>query len=532
MSDPTTKPVWATLRARAEQMHGVHLQTLFAAGDARVQRLSVEAAGLYLDCSKQRVTPEIMRILEDLAKQQGLPERREALFTGQVVNSTENRAAWHTALRAPVGGNTGCDDVRAVLDEMRAFVGAVHSGEWRGGDGEIITDVVNLGIGGSDLGPRLVCEALAVPADTPQTHYVANVDPNDLGDVLSRLEPATTLFIVTSKSFTSAETMANARAARKWLHEAGITGAGLARHMIAVSANREAVEAFGIQRMFEFWDWVGGRYSLWSAVGLPIALALGMDAFETLLVGAHAMDRHFLEAPLEANLPVMLALIGVWNRNFLGLTGHVAVPYAQRLKYFAEWLQQLEMESNGKGATYAGDAVKCATVPMIWGTVGTNAQHAYFQMLHQAALAADVDFILPLPDGDMADDGRERQRVANCLAQAEALMSGQSPAAADPADEQQALMAAARYCEGNRPSSTLLMPRLDAWHLGALLAAYEHKTFVQGVIWDVNSFDQCGVELGKSLAGRLIQELESDGQTATHDASTRTLLERVRSSLS
>lgn len=530
MTTPTTQPAWTTLEALAQQLGDASLQALFAADDTRVQQLSAEASGLYLDYAKQRLTPEVMTALRELAAQQGLEARREALFNGRVVNDSEQRAAWHTALRAPrctIADGASCDEVHAVLDGMREFAQAVRAGDWQGYDGRAIRDVVNIGIGGSGLGPRLVCDALAEPDNGPRVHFVANVDPDELADTLTALDPATTLFVVTSKSFGTAETLANARAARQWLYAAGASHADVARHFIAVSTHREAVDAFGIERMFEFWDWVGGRFSLWSAAGLSIALALGMDGFEQLLAGAHAMDRHFATAAPEHNLPLNLALVGIWNRNFLGLDGHVVVPYAQRLERFAEWLQQTEMESNGKSVSRHGEALATATVPMVWGTVGTNAQHAYFQGLHQGDVMADVDFILPLTTASGIDDERERQRVANCLGQAQALMTGRARQTAQAGDSQAEILAAARNFDGNRPSSMLLLERLDAWHLGALLAVYEHKVFVQGVIWDINSFDQWGVELGKELASELGRELEGPA-TSNHDASTQALLARVR----
>lgn len=523
------QPAWKQLEEQARQVGGQSLHALFAADQARVRHCSVEAAGLYLDYSKQRVTPEVMQTLRSLAMQQGLDARRASLLGGEIVNDSEQRAAWHSALRAPrssVKAGHSCAEVHGVLDAMTEFVGEVRSGRWKGHDGRSIRDIVNIGIGGSGLGPRLVCSALAVPQAVPRTHFVANVDPAELDDVLARLDPATTLFVVVSKSFTTAETLANARAARRWLLANGALETDVARHFVAVSTHGEAVDSFGIERMFEFWDWVGGRFSLWSAAGLSIALALGMAAFEQLLAGAHAMDQHFQHAPAQRNLPLTMALVGIWNRNFLGLSGHVVVPYAKRLQHFTEWLQQVEMESNGKGVSRAGTTLDVATVPMVWGTVGPNAQHAYFQALHQATLMADVDFILPLADKIAQFDEREQQRLANCLGQAQALMRGREPVAHEADNQQQARLAAARGFDGDRPSSMLLLERLDAWHLGALLAAYEHKVFVQGVIWDINSFDQWGVELGKELAGELMQELAEPG-TSTHDASTQALLERI-----
>lgn len=532
-SDPVALPEWRQLDTHRDRIAGHTLRDLFAADTGRAEHLAVSAAGLHLDVSKQRLTPETVDLLAALARARGLPAAVAALFAGEPVNRSENRAAWHVALRA---GDAAPEAVRGVLAEMAAFVDAVRGGEWHGFGGDPVTDVVNIGIGGSDLGPRLAHAALASPAARPRVHFAANVDPAELDDLLAGLDPATTLFVVASKSFTTAETMANARAARAWLAAAGAAGEGLARHFVAVSAHPERAEAFGCARRFGFWDWVGGRFSLWSAVGLPVALGLGMPVFRDLLAGARDMDEHFRAVPVEGNLPALLALVGIWNRNFLGYTGQVTVPYAQRLALLPDWQQQLEMESNGKAVTPAGQAVPVATVPQVWGDVGTNAQHAFFQMLHQAPAGLPVDFILPLPAG--GGDERERQRVANCLAQGEALMRGRDDdelrhaLAADGLDGEALDVAVAqRRCPGDRPSSTLLMPALDARSLGALLAAYEHKVYVQGVIWGINSFDQWGVELGKTLAGRIEAELAGKPAAAEHDASTAALLARVKAAM-
>lgn len=526
-------PEWRRLAEHRDTLAGVHLRDLFDADPERADALGVEAAGLYLDYAKQRLTGETIGLLAALAGARDLPAAIEALFAGEPVNRSEGRAAWHTALRA---GDAAPEPVRRVLAEMAAFVDAVRGGDWRGFDGAPVTDVVHIGIGGSSLGARLVCSGLAPAGARPRMHFAANVDPAALDDLLAGLAPESTLFVVASKSFVTAETLANARAARAWLTGAGAGGEALTRHFVAVTANPDAAGAFGVARRFEFWDWVGGRYSLWSAVGLPVALALGMEAFHELLAGAREMDAHFREAPPARNLPALLGLIGVWNRNFLGLSGQVTVPYAQRLALLPSWQQQLEMESNGKSATADGEEVAVATVPQVWGEVGTDAQHAFFQALHQGVEPLPADFILPLP-ADSADE-RERQRLANCLAQSEALMRG-----TDDGELRRTLAAdglsgsaldtaiAQRRCPGNRPSSTLLLPRLDARHLGALLAAYEHKVYVQGVIWGVNSFDQWGVELGKTLAGRIEAELAGPETGGEHDSSTAALLKRVKAML-
>lgn len=529
----SSTPEWRRLAAHADTLADARLRDLFEADSDRGRSLAVETAGLYLDYAKQRLTGETVELLAALAQARGLSAAIEALFAGDPVNRSQNRPAWHTALRA---GDTAPEAVREVLADMGAFVAEVRDGDWRGFDGAPIKDVVNIGIGGSDLGARLVCRALAPAQARPRAHFVANVDPAELDDVLAGLDPATTLFVVASKSFATAETLANAHAARVWLAEAGADGDALSRHFIAVTANPDAAEAFGIGRCFRFWDWVGGRYSLWSAVGLSIALTLGMETFRELLAGAREMDEHFREAPFTRNLPALLGLIGVWNRNFLNLSGQVTVPYAQRLSLLPVWQQQVELESNGKSVTPDGGEAPVGTAPQTWGGVGTNAQHAFFQMLHQGIDPPPVDFILPLPDA--APDERERQRLANCLAQSEALMRGTDDDEIRRGLSAEGLSGAAletaiaqRRCPGDRPSSTLLLPRLDARSLGSLLAAYEHKVYVQGVIWGINSFDQWGVELGKTLAGRIEAELADSGMSGEHDDSTARLLARIKERL-
>ncbi|AWN16916.1 glucose-6-phosphate isomerase [Salinisphaera sp. LB1] len=533
MSDPLDQPGWKNLVALAAKNASQQMLDLFAADAARASRYSVAAAGVTLDYSKQRMDDDVRAALLELAEAQGVPQAREDMFAGRAINTSENRAAWHVALRAP--DDAPMDDaVHDVRRAMAGFADEVRSGRWTGFSGQPITDVLNIGIGGSDLGPRLICEAL-YEGDGPRPHFVANVDPADLDDTLAGLNPATTLVIVTSKSFGTAETLANARVARQWLVDAGAGEGDIAKHFVAVSTNAEAVSEFGIERMFGFWDWVGGRYSLWSAVGLSILLAAGPEQFEALLAGAHAMDEHFRTAPLADNLPAMLALAGIWNNNFLGLKSHCVVPYAQRLASLPAFLQQLEMESNGKSVTREGKPATVSTVPTIWGSVGTNAQHAYFQMLHQGDPAVDLDFVLPLSSPEAAGDARERERVANCIAQAEALMCGRDSDALRAELEAQGLTGdalehrlAARRFDGNRPSNMLVLDALDAHHLGALIAAYEHKVFVQGIIWNVNSFDQWGVELGKTMAGQIVDELGEQPRAAAHDGSTAALVARVR----
>jgi glucose-6-phosphate isomerase len=530
-------PAWRALNTHAAKISGARIHDLFVADPQRAQRFSCEDVGFYLDYSKQRIDGETLALLLSLARQQGLESWRTRLFAGEHVNNTENRAALHMALRAPRAadfrdeGRRVGNEVHDVRDRMTAFSERVREGEWLGATGKRITDIVNIGIGGSDLGPRLVCSALAPTIDGPRPHFVANVDGADLHGVLSRLRPETTLFVIVSKTFATQETLANALHARAWLISS-LDIESVSKHFVAVSTNQEAVEAFGIaaDHMFGFWDWVGGRYSLWGAVGLTAMVALGPRRFAELLRGAHAMDTHFRRTPLDHNLPVLLGLLAVWNNNFLNCASHVLAPYAQRLSLFSAWAQQLEMESNGKGVTREGLAVDYPTAPVLWGHVGTNAQHAYFQMLHQGPAVHSIDFILPVfadhPFRDM-----HRKLVANCLAQASALMRGKT------ADEVRAELQARgltgdaleaaiphRVFPGNRPSNTLLIPRLDAFHLGALLALYEHRTFVESVLWGINAFDQWGVEFGKQLANRIL-----DSRTEVQlDPSTDELMRKLR----
>ncbi len=542
MSSLTESAAWLALRQHAAQLAEGSIADLFAADAQRPQNFSAEAAGIYLDYSKQQADARALELLLALAQQQDLPGWIGRMFAGEAINQTEHRAAFHVALRAPrdaglrIDGRDVLADVHGVLDRICAFAEQVRSGRWLGATGRAITDVVNIGIGGSDLGPRMVCRALAAQADGPRVHFVANVDGAQLTAVLHGLEPATTLFIVTSKMFTTLETMANAAAARRWL-VAALGEAAVPRHCVAVSTNREEVAKFGIDsaNMFEFWDWVGGRYSLWSAVGLSIVVAIGETRFRELLAGAHAMDQHFRKAPLGQNLPVLLGLLAVWNRNCLGTRfgarSQVVAAYAQDLEFFVPWLQQLEMESNGKSVDREGRLVDYATTPALWGDVGTNGQHAFFQMLHQGPAIHPVDFILPLRAAHALED-QQRMLIANCLAQSSALMLGKTAQQVrvelQAKGLQDAELEAAvphRVFAGNRPSNTLLLPQLDARHLGALLALYEHRTFVEGVIWNINSFDQWGVELGKQLAQSVLAAMVGDSSIKL-DPSTRALLAR------
>ncbi len=503
------------LAAHRAQLGAAHLRELFAAEPERGRRLAAAAAGLYADYSKHRVTDETLGLLVALARERELERWRERMFAGERINTSEDRPAWHVALRS----STPPPEVAETLERMRVLVERAHRSVLRGVNGRPIRAVVNLGIGGSDLGPRMAARALrAFDLGRIRTRFVANADPADLDAALDGLDPETTGFIVTSKTFTTVETLDNARRARAWLARALGDPPDLGAHFIAVTANRDAAAAWGVaaDRVFPMWDWVGGRYSVWSAVGLPIALAAGMPAFAELLAGARAMDEHFRTAPLESNLPVILALLGVWYGDFFGAQTHAVLPYAEDLRDLPAYLQQLEMESNGKRVDRDGAPVECATAPVVWGAAGTNGQHAFHQLLHQGTLLVPSDFIVPARPATGADPEAHRLLVANALAQSAALAFGRD----DPA-------APHRHHPGNQPSTTIVLPRLDPRSLGALLALYEHKVFTQGVVWGVNSFDQWGVELGKALAKGLGPALEGGG-AGELDSSTRMLLARIR----
>ena len=540
----TTSPAWAALEAHRTAINGLRMADEFAHDPTRAKNLSLEAAGLFLDYSKNRVTAETMRLLVALARERGVESRRDAMMAGERINTTEQRAVLHMALRNPANSTRrylldGVDvgvDVQRELAHMREFVARVRDGRWRGRTGRAIADVVNIGIGGSDLGPQMVCEALRPFARADlRAHFVSNVDGASLTRVLAGLKAETTLFIVASKAFTTQETLMNARSARDWFIAQGGTDADVARHFVAVSTNVDAVRAFGIDvaNMFQFWDWVGGRYSLWSTIGLSIALASGMEAFEQLLAGAHSMDEHFANAPLEANMPVLLALIGVWNIDFCGAASQCIAPYAQDLHRLPAYLQQLEMESNGKSVDRNGKALSSLGCPVIWGEPGTNGQHAFFQLLHQGTNVIPVDFIAAVKANCSLPD-HHRVLLANCFAQSEALMVGKTEAQVRTELAAQGLNAAAidaltphKVFAGNRPSNTILLDELSPFSLGALIALYEHKVFVQGVIWGVNSFDQWGVELGKQLAKTIDAELCAGAVSGAHDSSTTALIKRA-----
>lgn len=514
------------------------LRDLFAADPQRFSKMTIDAAGLMLDYSKNRVDATTLKLLTGLARERGVEAQRDAMFAGEKINLTEKRAVLHTALRAPLGTALVVDgqdvnaDVHAVLARIKDFSDRVRNGSWLGYTGKPITDVVNIGIGGSDLGPKMVCLALRAYGNPGlRMHFVSNVDGHDMEAALTGLDPQSTLFIVASKTFVTAETMLNAHTARSWFLLQG-TEADLTRHFVAVSTNTAAIEEFGIDpaNMFPFWDWVGGRYSVWCSIGLSVALAVGYEYFCDFLAGAHEMDLHFQQAPLEENMPVILGLIGFWNRQFLGTSSVSIAPYHQDLSRFAAYLQQLEMESNGKRVTRGGAIIDYPTCPVIWGECGTNGQHAYFQMLHQGTDITPIDFIATLrASHDLP--GHHDALLANCFAQSEAFMTGKTAdeVRADlraqdlPADEIEALVPHKTF-PGNRPSNTILMEHLTPGALGALIALYEHKVFVQGVLWDVNSFDQWGVELGKVLAKKIQAELTGAPEPAKHDSSTNGLI--------
>jgi glucose-6-phosphate isomerase len=533
----TERPAWKGLEVHLQEVRELHLRQLFAADDQRGKRMAAEAAGIYLDYSKNRVTEQTMRLLFQLAEESGLRPRIDAMFRGDKINVTENRAVLHVALRAPRGTSIVVDghdvvaDVDDVLQRMADFCNRVRSGAWKGHTGRRIRNIVNIGIGGSDLGPVMAYEALKYYSDRATTfRFVSNIDGSDFAEAVRDLDPAETLFIVSSKTFTTLETMTNAHTAREWSLQ-GLGGAekSVARHFAAVSTNAAEVSKFGIDtdNMFGFWDWVGGRYSMDSAIGLSTMLAIGPDNFRALLEGFHQMDEHFRTAPFERNLPVLMGLLGIWNTNFLGAETVAVLPYEQYLKRFPAYLQQLTMESNGKHVTLTGAGVDYQTGAIYWGEPGTNGQHSFYQLIHQGARLIPCDFIAfghPLnPLGRHHDI-----LLANVFAQAEALAFGKT------ADQVKAegtadWLVPHRVFEGNRPSNTILIERLTPETLGKLVALYEHAVFTQGAIWGIDSFDQWGVELGKVLAQRIIPELESQEEPKLeHDSSTNTLIRRYR----
>ncbi len=544
---PDTLPAWQTLKHHAETLQHVHLKTLFGTEASRWESFTRQVAGLTLDLSKQRWDDDTLEHLFTLASEAGVPSAIEALLSGKRVNVSENRPALHTALRLPadatleVEGHDIVADVQESLAQMERLVSRLHAGQWRGATGKPIRHVVNLGVGGSDLGPLMVTHALADfrPKDIHpvEVHFASTMDGSQLADYLSRLNPETTIFVLSSKSFTTIDTLSNANTAREWLlgrlteHGATPVSAELVvrQHFIGVSASPEKMTEWGIadEHQLTFWEWVGGRYSLWGTIGLPIALVVGMAHFREFLAGAHAMDQHFSKAPMDENLPVLLGLAGIWNVNFLDIRAHSILPYDGRLEYFAAYLEQLEMESNGKSVTRQGQPVNYSTCPVLWGQLGPNAQHAFYQLLHQGTQPVVCDFIAPLKRYDDVEDTDTRRHLktqhrlalANCFAQSRVLMLGDDALEDDgPRPEHK------RY-RGNQPSTTVLLDQLTPATLGSLIALYEHKVFVQAVIWDINPFDQWGVELGKQIASDTQAIIDGEGDIARMDASSRGLIE-------
>jgi glucose-6-phosphate isomerase len=529
----TSHPSWAGLRQLATEAQSTHLRDLFAADPQRFDHYSLRHDGLLLDYSKQRVTPAILAGLHQLWHAVDVPAQIEQMRAGAAINHTEGRAVLHIALRhagfEPIktGGVDINPDVRGVLEKMAHFCNDVHQGRWRGATGEPIRTVVNIGIGGSDLGPKMAAQALAAHRVAGfSVQFVSNLDAAHLATTLANCDPATTLFVIASKTFTTQETMQNAQSARTWLVTA-LGEAAVAKHFVAVSTNLDAVAKFGIDpaNAFEFWDWVGGRFSLWSAIGLPLALAVGWDNFKRLLAGGRAMDAHFFKAPVEQNLPATLALLELWNSNFLCAETRALLPYSQSLERFSAYIQQLEMESNGKGVDRAGCPVDHSTAPIVWGEPGTNGQHAFYQLIHQGGRLIPCEFI-GLIESDFDLPGHHEKLLAHCFAQSEALMRGKTLAEAQA--ETTPELAPYKVFPGNQPSSTLLLPRLDPYTLGQLIALYEHKVFVLGALWNLNSFDQWGVEYGKQLASRLLPMIEGTTSVAGLDSSTAGLIAACR----
>ncbi len=538
MTPTANLAAWRALEQHATVMRNVHMRGLFSEDPGRFERFSLTLGDMLFDFSKNRITEETLHLLVQLAQDAELEVWRERMFVGEKINNTEGRAVLHVALRNTldrpilVDGKDVMPEVAAVLAKMRDFSETVRSGRWRGATGERITDVVNIGIGGSDLGPVMATEALK-PYQDPglRVHFVSNVDGTHVAETIKPLDPATTLFIVASKTFTTQETLANAHSARDWL-VAALGEPAVAKHFVAVSTAEAEVAKFGIDvaNMFGFWDWVGGRYSLWSAIGLSIAIAIGFERFEALLAGGRAMDEHFRTAPLDRNLPVIMALIGIWNANFLGAATYAVLPYDQYLHRLPAYLQQADMESNGKYVTRDGRRVNWTTGPVLFGEPGTNGQHSFYQLIHQSTRIVPCDFIAPAQSHNPIGQ-HHALLLSNFFAQTEALMCGKTAAEARSELEAQGLSGDAieallphKVFDGNRPTNSILVKIMDPFTLGMLIALYEHKIFVQGVIWQVNSFDQWGVELGKQLAKAILPELLTDGPVNSHDSSTNGLI--------
>ncbi len=543
MTTLTQSAPWQTLSSLAESVKSAHMRDWFANDAQRAERLQASACGIFLDYSKNRVTDDVLTALFDLADAQGVDAQKAAMFNGEIINTTEGRAVLHTALRnfsgnpVMVDGKDVMPEVLATLDKIQAFTHSIHSGEHKGYTGKAIKHIVAIGIGGSFLGPKIMTEALKpYRTDAVKVHFVANVDGCHIHDVLSERDHEDTLIVMSSKSFSTQETLQNTLTAKAWFLKQGGTQEDIAKHFVAVSSNVKAATEFGIaeENIFPMWDWVGGRYSLWSAIGLPISLALGFDNFKGLLEGAYAMDKHFKTAPKEQNLPVLLAVLGVWYRNFFDAQSQVLLPYYHYLRGLPAYVQQLDMESNGKLVTQAGEAIDYETGPIIWGSEGTNGQHSFHQLIHQGHGVIPVDFLMPLNVPNQ-DDTHHAMLASNCFGQAQALMQGKTfeDCYADLNgkgldDAEQTRLAQHKTMPGNKPSNTILFEKLDPFTLGALVAMYEHKVFVQGVIWQLNSFDQWGVELGKVLGNQVLAGIQGDADSADFDSSTQQLINRFK----
>ncbi|MCP4232771.1 MAG: glucose-6-phosphate isomerase [Aestuariibacter sp.] len=543
MTTLTQSAPWQTLSSLAESVKSAHMRDWFANDAQRAERLQASACGIFLDYSKNRVTDDVLTALFDLADAQGVDAQKAAMFNGEIINTTEGRAVLHTALRnfsgnpVMVDGKDVMPEVLATLDKIQAFTHSIHSGEHKGYTGKAIKHIVAIGIGGSFLGPKIMTEALKpYRTDAVKVHFVANVDGCHIHDVLSERDHEDTLIVMSSKSFSTQETLQNTLTAKAWFLKQGGTQEDIAKHFVAVSSNVKAATEFGIaeENIFPMWDWVGGRYSLWSAIGLPISLALGFDNFKGLLEGAYAMDEHFKTAPKEQNLPVLLAVLGVWYRNFFDAQSKVLLPYYHYLRGLPAYVQQLDMESNGKLVTQAGEAIDYETGPIIWGSEGTNGQHSFHQLIHQGHGVIPVDFLMPLNVPNQ-DDTHHAMLASNCFGQAQALMQGKTfeDCYADLNgkgldDAEQTRLAQHKTMPGNKPSNTILFEKLDPFTLGALVAMYEHKVFVQGVIWQLNSFDQWGVELGKVLGNQVLAGIQGDADSADFDSSTQQLINRFK----
>ncbi len=543
MTTLTQSAQWQTLSRLAESVKSAHMRDWFADDAQRAERMQASACGLFVDYSKNRVTDDVLTALFDLADAQGVDAQKAAMFNGEIINTTEGRAVLHTALRnfsgnpVIVDGKDVMPEVLATLDKIEAFTHSIHSGEHKGYTGKAIKHIVAIGIGGSFLGPKIMTEALKpYRTDAVKVHFVANVDGCHIHDVLSERDHEDTLIVMSSKSFSTQETLQNTLSAKAWFLKQGGTQEDIAKHFVAVSSNVKAATEFGIaeENIFPMWDWVGGRYSLWSAIGLPISLALGFENFKGLLEGAYAMDEHFKTAPKEQNLPVLLAVMGIWYRNFFDAQSQVLLPYYHYLRGLPAYVQQLDMESNGKLVTQAGEAIDYETGPIIWGSEGTNGQHSFHQLIHQGHGVIPVDFLMPLNVPNQ-DDTHHAMLASNCFGQAQALMQGKTfeDCYADLNgkgfdDAEQTRLAQHKTMPGNKPSNTILFEKLDPFTLGALVAMYEHKVFVQGVIWQLNSFDQWGVELGKVLGNQVLAGIQGDADSAEFDSSTQQLINRFK----